>query len=166
MEQKKIDSLLRQIQSKLSYLRKLETVSPSSFNNYKTPITSSIHNEDVIFFDFPLKKNIKSLENCFSNVVIQLWWKYYKISYRLNMNNIHEFTEKSSTTTNPNDGRYHILSLRELASCKLAESISNYIEESSHNLLEEEEEDNIVNNNKDQNLFSLIPDYIPCYLTK
>ncbi|ORX45997.1 hypothetical protein BCR36DRAFT_414302 [Piromyces finnis] len=169
MEQKKIDSLLRQIQSKLSYLKKLETVSPSSFINYKTPITSPIHN-DVSFSNFPIKKNIKSLENCFSNIIMQLWWKYYKISYRISMINSSNFYERRNHNLKDSSipqfnchGRNHILSLRELAAFKLADSISNQIEKSSQMRLEEENDD-FNNNDKNQDIFSLIPYYIPYYL--
>jgi len=186
MEQKKNKSLLRQIQAKLNYLKNFEAVSPSSFldlntlsssNHGKVVQTYSKHNlKDIKVLTSPLKKNVQSLKSCFSEVVIRLWWSYYKISYRINLENTRRlnYNNYPSLYTNSIDnslpissGRNHIVSLRELAAFMVADSITKQLNpsQSKNEELEEEkteEEDTQV----EKDIFTLIPSYIPTYLHK
>jgi len=181
MEQKKNKSLLRQIQAKLSYLKNFETVSPSSFpdittissNHNKTVQTYSKQNlKDVKILTSPLKKNIQSLKSCFSEAVVRLWWSYYKISYRNNIESAPYNYSSIELNSDENllpcySGRNHIVSLRELAAFMVADSITKQLNPAQNKELEDEyEESEEEDNSIEKDLFTLIPSYIPPYLHK
>jgi len=144
-------SLLRQIQTKLAYLKKYETESPSSFqeiivSNGKSYVSHSRSKiNDLKILTSPLKNNIISLKSCYQYAVNRLWNEYYKRNVDLNENQ-----DSYRSLINEN----HILSLRELASFALADTINK------HNNNEENNEEN------EKDPFQVIPSYIPSYLNK
>ncbi|ORX80680.1 hypothetical protein BCR32DRAFT_293689 [Anaeromyces robustus] len=183
MGQKKNKSLLRQIQAKLIHLKKYETVSPSLFqdNNVingtnQTNNYPKISEKDIQILTSPLKKNVRSLKDCFEEAVIRLWLDYCKTMYHIKKVNFlskdNQFNNVIKAQNIPQSqmklkllkSKHHVDSLRELASFALGDAISN--KNSIGNNINKDS--NLSNSNNDDinknDFFASIPSYIPNYL--